>query len=248
MNSFDIDKIKESLKNSKSLSESLKKLGKKVNGGNIRTLKKIIIINSIDFPKKNINKQKYCLVCGKELEKQQKKFCSSSCAAKYNNKGRKVSEETRNKISKSLLKTNKKETINEQKYCLVCGKELKGRQKLYCSQKCKRKMYSHTKYHTEYSKKKDENGSLKKYEYIMKLGGKCCMCGYDKNFSALTFHHLRDKKFTLDARTFERCPKDLLEEEIKKCIVVCFNCHQEIHHPQHNKGNYNLTTKKLVKT
>lgn len=53
----------------------------------------------------NNNKPNICLFCGKEIEGKRrfvKKFCNSSCAAKYNNKGRGVSEEQKNKISLTL--------------------------------------------------------------------------------------------------------------------------------------------------
>ena len=101
---------------------------------NIKYVNDIAQKIGFDFSYYKENKKKYCLVCGKELKKQQKKFCSSSCAAKYNNKGRKVSEKTREKISKSLTKNN--ENIKKETYCLVCGKKLKHGQKLFCSNKC----------------------------------------------------------------------------------------------------------------
>lgn len=53
----------------------------------------------------NNNKPNICLQCGREITSKnrfRKKFCNSSCAAKYNNKGRIQSEETKEKISKTL--------------------------------------------------------------------------------------------------------------------------------------------------
>ncbi|SOK58713.1 hypothetical protein [Yersinia phage fHe-Yen9-04] len=44
---------------------------------------------------------KQCLNCNNEID-DKKKFCNSSCAAKYNNSHRILSEETKSKISKSL--------------------------------------------------------------------------------------------------------------------------------------------------
>ena len=47
---------------------------------------------------------KYCLNCGKTLNKKwQKRFCSSSCAAKMNNAGRIRSLDSKRKTSSSLL-------------------------------------------------------------------------------------------------------------------------------------------------
>ena len=63
--------------------------------------------------------------------------------------------------------------------------------------------------------------------YIM--GEKCCICGYNKCVTALEFHHInpQEKEFTLSTNAnigFEKA-----KEEIKKCILVCANCHREIH-------------------
>lgn len=59
-------------------------------------------------------------------------------------------------------------------------------------------------------------------------GGKCQCCGYDKCIKALEFHHLNptQKDFTISgkSRSFE-----VLKEEANKCILVCSNCHKEIH-------------------
>lgn len=79
--------------------------------------------------------KKYCLQCGKEITSRNgKKFCSSSCAAKYSNTGRKHSDETKYKISKSLSKNGV--VVKKEKFCLNCGVELKKRQSKYCSFEC----------------------------------------------------------------------------------------------------------------
>ena len=61
-------------------------------------------------------------------------------------------------------------------------------------------------------------------------GSKCAICGYDKCQRALSFHHLDpDKKeFTLSTKGLTRSWSKI-EAEIKKCILVCANCHMEIH-------------------
>ncbi len=59
-------------------------------------------------------------------------------------------------------------------------------------------------------------------------GGKCEKCGYDKCKTALDFHHLdpTEKEFTISSanRSWES-----IKEELDKCIIVCANCHREIH-------------------
>ena len=62
------------------------------------------------------------------------------------------------------------------------------------------------------------------------LGGKCCICGYNRCSAALDFHHRNEdeKEFGLSqngmTRSWERTKK-----EIDKCVLVCANCHREIH-------------------
>jgi 5-methylcytosine-specific restriction endonuclease McrA len=59
-------------------------------------------------------------------------------------------------------------------------------------------------------------------------GGRCSMCGYDKRVDALEFHHLYNKEFGLSksgiTRSWERA-----KDELDKCIIVCSNCHKEVH-------------------
>jgi len=61
-------------------------------------------------------------------------------------------------------------------------------------------------------------------------GNKCVVCGYNKCQRALSFHHLdaSKKEFDLSSRGLTRSWKKI-EEEIKKCVLVCANCHMEIH-------------------
>jgi len=83
------------------------------------------------------NNPKLCTECQCSLsyDKKNNKFCSSSCSATFNNKKRSLSEETKNKISKSL----KKGSI-VQKKCLYCEKEFEVewslRHQKFCSKSC----------------------------------------------------------------------------------------------------------------
>lgn len=67
-----------------------------------------------------------------------------------------------------------------------------------------------------------------KEKLIEYKGGRCQICGYNKCTSALEFHHLdpSQKDFTIsgNSRSFET-----LKPEVNKCILVCANCHREIH-------------------
>ena len=61
-------------------------------------------------------------------------------------------------------------------------------------------------------------------------GGKCVFCGYDKCNDALDFHHLnsKEKEFGLSVRGLTRS-WEKIKEELDKCILVCANCHRELH-------------------
>lgn len=61
-------------------------------------------------------------------------------------------------------------------------------------------------------------------------GNKCMLCGYSKCQRALSFHHINPNKknFDLSSRGLTRSWKKI-EKEIKKCVLVCANCHMEIH-------------------
>ena len=61
-------------------------------------------------------------------------------------------------------------------------------------------------------------------------GGKCEICGYDKSISALEFHHKNpnEKEFGIGHKGYTRSIEKN-KQEVDKCILVCANCHREIH-------------------
>jgi hypothetical protein len=65
---------------------------------------------------------------------------------------------------------------------------------------------------------------------VKSKGGKCQICGYSRLISALEFHHLdeNNKNFGLSTRGLTRS-WEKIRTETKKCILVCANCHREIH-------------------
>ena len=61
----------------------------------------------------------------------------------------------------------------------------------------------------------------------LKING-CAICGYNKCFDALDFHHSNpeNKKFQISSIKLNK--KDFIEE-LNKCILLCANCHRETH-------------------
>lgn len=61
-------------------------------------------------------------------------------------------------------------------------------------------------------------------------GGKCMICGYNRCPDALDFHHTdpRKKEFGLAVGGLTRS-WDKIKKEIDKCVLICANCHREVH-------------------
>jgi len=61
-------------------------------------------------------------------------------------------------------------------------------------------------------------------------GGQCNFCGYSKCPDALDFHHCdpKQKDFGLSARGLTRS-WERIKKELDKCVLVCANCHREVH-------------------
>ncbi len=86
-----------------------------------------------------------------------------------------------------------------------------------------------------YCKKCTSIQTIKRTQNLKKLmveykGGQCEKCGYNTYIGALEFHHLnpKEKDFhpsQLKKYTFD----DRVKKELDKCILVCANCHREIH-------------------
>jgi transposase len=64
---------------------------------------------------------------------------------------------------------------------------------------------------------------------LVEAGGRCAICGYDRDPRALEFHHLdpREKDFALSRRGVTRS-LTALRAEAKKCVLLCSNCHAEV--------------------
>ena len=76
-----------------------------------------------------------------------------------------------------------------------------------------------------------DNNKKRKEKYMALLGGKCQVCGYDKYYGVLEFHHKdpSTKSELLNKQTLIQYNDTFIKEELKKCILVCSNCHREIH-------------------
>ena len=112
------------------------------------------------------------------------------------------------------------------KLCNVCDKPLVGKQIRFCCTKCKNAANQ-----TYIAQQK--RATERKIKYVNQLGGCCSSCGYDHNLASLTFHHIdpSTKSFGLDARSLSNRTIAKIEAEVKKCTVLCENCHRTLHNP-----------------
>lgn len=61
-------------------------------------------------------------------------------------------------------------------------------------------------------------------------GGECSICGYKKYLGALEFHHLDPNKKDFNLAHMKKYSFDeRVKNELDKCILVCSNCHRELH-------------------
>ena len=70
----------------------------------------------------------------------------------------------------------------------------------------------------------------RKKDLISIFGSKCCICGFDSFQEGLDFHHVNpeEKSFSFGPQAPTKALEKQLEE-LRKCILVCANCHRGIH-------------------
>lgn len=90
------------------------------------------------------------------------------------------------------------------------------------------------RYRKQYSERKNELSRLRRKRLQVwinnyKLSKGCSICGYNKCASALDFHHNGDKKFGIAKAVGNTVSFKILKKEVEKSIVICANCHRELH-------------------
>ena len=109
---------------------------------------------------------KCCKQCKSEILSKNKKFCNLSCSAKFNNKKRTVTTETRIKQSQALLLHNlyrHEDYDKNPNYCRYCGIKLPfGGNPDFCDSSCSSSFTNKGREHTSETKLKLSE-SLKRY-------------------------------------------------------------------------------------
>ena len=70
---------------------------------------------------------------------------------------------------------------------------------------------------------------LMKQKAIEYLGGKCSICGYNKCSRALEFHHINPDEKDNTISNLYNYSWEKIKKELDKCILLCANCHRELH-------------------
>ena len=125
------------------------------------------------------------------------------------------------------------------KDCAVCGRLM-----MITRAQSKRKLCSGCMVLREQARRQVVRASMKKSARGIINGLKkrgCCVCGYSKCMWAIEFHHINQDKGTVVSkiRTVPALIKEFKEHPL---VVLCSNCHRELHHGDINeKELYNKT-------
>ena len=114
------------------------------------------------------------------------------------------------------------------KICEICEKKFESNSKsrLYCYE-CSgesTRIDNETRKHQKTILRR----SMKK-QAIKMLGGKCYITGYNRCVDALEFHHKDPKEKDFKIGSGNTMSWKDYKAEALKCILVCSNCHKEIH-------------------
>lgn len=152
------------------------------------------------------------------------RFCSQMCARSFSTKNKR--HEINQKVSEQLRGRGNGD-VN--KVCEHCDNqfivEYNKRHHTFCSRECsaEAKRLTPEGIHPVVGYRQRIKARAIKYK-----GGRCVECGYDRCTRALQFHHLdpTKKDFGIGGKSLSW---DKIKTELDKCILVCGNCHAEIH-------------------
>jgi len=101
----------------------------------------------------------------------------------------------------------------------------------YRCRSCRAKQWKASYYkHADYyrNKRKQQSKEVRTWLQEYKKSLKCSLCD-ESEPCCLDFHHQEKKERKVVARINEFSSIKKIQEEIKKCIVLCANCHRKEH-------------------
>ena len=161
----------------------------------------------------------------------------------YLKKYYKKNEKKINEKRREYRKNNEEKVRTQDREYYQKNKEriLKWQREYYSKNSEKRKKYltenvdHYKKWRKEhYQKNKEELKKMRikiKKQLVEYKGGECNKCGYNKSIASLDFHHLNGKKeFHVSHAITKNIEFDKLKIETDKCMLLCANCHRELHY------------------
>jgi len=209
------------------------------------------------------NLMKNCKYCGEEFRssKERRNYCSDECFENFQrDRRKKYSQDNKEAIYKrrttckycgnkftmkelkercceneDCIKDNEKEKIKEAKRKYY-NKNIKKTTKKFKKQDAENSR-NYRKSHKEQlnKRKRARNRETRDWLDNIKKSKKCSKCKQDKYY-ILDFHHLDPNEKDKGISQAVNCgySKKRIMAEIDKCIVLCRNCHGEIHYLQEN--------------
>lgn len=117
-------------------------------------------------------------------------------------------------VSEFLFRNKKEKTYHSA--CSLCYKEQR-----------KQSYQRNKKYYLDKNKRLKKRNKDWFVEY--KRNEKCLCCG-ESDIAVLDFHHTRNKIKEVSRMAYDIMSIKKLLIEIKKCVVLCSNCHRKLHY------------------
>jgi len=171
------------------------------------------------------------------------RFCCSTCSRKFSrNSDKDYNKKVNcndcgkimvlNKRASSLLSKcdecrSRPKGIKGKSKCINCKTYFDTTRKKTCSSKCAEIVLKN--YRKAQIKRITEFRRKLKSKAINYKGGKCIVCKYDKCVRSLGFHHVdpSQKDFNISGKNIKSWER--MKAELKKCVLLCSNCHGEVH-------------------
>jgi len=189
--------------------------------------------------------KRYCCNCGTlfETDRNTQKYCSAECKTNAHKKGNAI------RRRKPTTKTR----VKYFQFCSICGKkyERTSNNSRYCSTKCKNKANDDYKrirkiWDKKYRIKTRENAIRNGRRYRkqgrnflnkLKVKSSCELCG-EQHPACLVFHHKnpQEKLYNTNSMLQQRYSIKKIKKEIKKCSILCANCHRKLHYEERKNG------------
>lgn len=162
------------------------------------------------------------------------KYCSKQCREKH------WRQTHKDKVKSDAVMYRKRYQRQKPKYCTICEKVIpinirKKHNSKVCSEKCYKVLHERFLIRRRYQAEcRRKAGVQALYEYKVSKG--CSNCGYNKYGGSLDFHHRnpKEKLMRIEAKHWLSKSKAILAE-LKKCVLLCKNCHYEEHDRMRNQ-------------